>query len=638
MPVRDSQYDRVPRGYTGHVFTCPMHPQVRDVRDSGCPICGMSLEPESAVPGAQDDSELNDMRRRFRVCALLTAPLFIIAMADMLPAGAFVHHIAGGAGQWVQLALAAPVVMWGAWPFFTRAVRSVRTLNLNMFTLIGLGIAVAFTYSVVAVVAPELFPASFRMASGMVAVYFEAAAVITTLVLLGQVLELKARSRTSGALRALLDLAPPIAHRVASDGSEKDIPLENVLRDDRLRVKPGEKIPVDGVLIEGHSNIDESMVTGEAVPVAKASGDDVTGGTVNGTGAFLMRATHVGADTLLAKIVHMVAEAQRSRAPIQRLVDVVAAWFVPAVIAVAAVSFGIWSVYGPPPAMAFALVSAVSVLIIACPCALGLATPMSIMVATGKGAQSGILIKNAEALEVFEKVDTVVVDKTGTLTEGRPQLALIEALEGIIENDLLALAAALESASEHPLAAAIVEAAQHRKLELQPVRDFQSTTGEGAEALVGGHAIAIGNEKMMRRLGALDTHLVGRAEHHRGSGQTVMFVAIDGAPAGIIGVADPIKPTSRSAIADLTAAGLKVVMLSGDSYTTAAAVAAAVGIDTIHADVSPADKLRIIGELQSRGRASPWRATVSTMRPRSRRRISVSRWARAPMWRWKALA
>ncbi|NIO42916.1 MAG: heavy metal translocating P-type ATPase [Burkholderiales bacterium] len=435
------------------VYTCPMHPEVRDVRNSGCPICGMALEPEGVVVGEEDTSELDDMRRRFWISALFTLPLFVYAMGDVVPGRPFEHLVPAGWSQWLQLLLAAPVVIWGGWPFFVRAAQSLRTMNLNMFTLIGLGVAVAFVYSLVATIAPGIFPAAFRGDAGDVAVYFEAAAVITTLVLLGQVLELKARSQTSGAIRVLLELAPPTAIRIGKDGSETEVSIDELSVGDKLRVRPGDKVPVDGTVVEGRSAVDESMISGEPIPVEKTDGDNVIGGTVNGTGGFLMTVTQVGEDTLLSQIVHMVAEAQRSRAPIQRLADRVASWFVPAVVAIAVVTFIIWAWVGPQPALAYALVNAVAVLIIACPCALGLATPMSIMVGTGKGAQHGILIKNAEALETFEKVDTVVVDKTGTLTEGKPELVLVEPVEGLAEDKLLGLAASVEVGSEHPVLA-----------------------------------------------------------------------------------------------------------------------------------------------------------------------------------------
>ncbi|HET6629368.1 MAG TPA: copper-translocating P-type ATPase [Woeseiaceae bacterium] len=598
-PKRD--YDRVPEGYTGTVYTCPMHPQVRDVRNTGCPICGMALEPEGIVAGEEDTSELDDMTRRFRVSAVLTVPLVVYAMAEMLPGFPVGKIVPGGWGQWLQLALAAPVVLWGGWPFFVRGAQSVRSRHLNMFTLIALGVGVAFLYSLAAVLAPGIFPDAFRMPSGEVGVYFEAAAVITALVLLGQVLELKARSQTSGAIRALLELTPPRASRLAPDGSEEEVAVDELAQGDRLRVRPGEKVPVDGRVEEGRSAVDESMISGEPLPVEKNPGDEVIGGTVNGTGSFVMTATRVGEHTLLSQIVHMVAQAQRSRAPIQRLVDVVAAWFVPAVVIVAVLTFVVWAWLGPPPAMAFAVVNAVAVLIIACPCALGLATPMSIMVGTGKGARNGILVKNAEALEVFEKVDTIVIDKTGTLTEGRPSLVTIEPAAGFDENTVLSLAASVEAASEHPLAQAVLAGAGKRSLPVPPAAGFESVTGQGAEARVGGQRVAVGNERMMERAGAHDPALVEAAEAHRSEGQTVIFVSIDGQAAGLLGIADPIRESTPRAIEQLHAAGLKVVMLTGDSAGTANAVARRIGIDDVRAGVSPEDKHRAIRELQEAG-------------------------------------
>ena len=511
-PAPSGDYDLVPADYSGTVYTCPMHPQVRDVRNSGCPICGMALEPAGIVAGEEDTSELDDMTRRFWASAALTLPLFVYAMGDLIPGQPLMHLVPANWASWLQFALAAPVVLWGGWPFFVRGVQSIRSMNLNMFTLIALGVGVAFTYSLVATVIPGLFPEAFRNAAGEVAVYYEAAAVITTLVLLGQVLELRARSQTSSAIRALLELAPPTANRIRSDGSEEEVSLDDVSTGDRLRVRPGDKIPVDGTVAEGSSNVDESMISGEPIPVEKHTGDTVVGGTVNGTGGFVMVATNVGDDTLLSQIVKMVAEAQRSRAPIQRLADLVAAWFVPAVVTVAVVTFIVWAWLGPQPAMAYAIVNAVAVLIIACPCALGLATPMSIMVGTGKGAQNGILIKNAEALETFEKVDTIVVDKTGTLTEGHPELVMISPFEGVSEESLLSLAASVENASEHPLAAAIVAGAKKRSLSLLAQAGFASITGQGTQATVGGKSVAVGNEKLMKSIGAYDAHLVQSAE------------------------------------------------------------------------------------------------------------------------------
>ncbi|MEH6489900.1 copper-translocating P-type ATPase [Hyphomonas oceanitis] len=596
----DSAYDHVPDNYSGTVWTCPMHPQVRETSNTGCPICGMALEPETAAL-EEDTSELDDMTRRFWISTAFALPLFVYAMSDMIPGQPLHGLIPAGWASWIQLALAAPVVLWGAAPFFVRGWRSVKTMNPNMFTLIALGTGTAFLFSLVATVAPGIFPDSFRGHDGQVHVYYEAAAVITALVLLGQVLELKARSATSGAIRALLQLTPPTARIIREDGSEEDVDLEDVESGDRLRIRPGEKVPVDGDVVEGKSSVDESMVTGEPVPVAKAAGDSVTGGTVNTTGTIVMTATRVGNDTVLAQIVRMVSEAQRSRAPIQRLADAVAAWFVPAVVATAALTFIVWAVFGPDPALAFALVNAVAVLIIACPCALGLATPMSIMVGTGKGAQNGILIRNAEALETLEKVGTVVVDKTGTLTEGKPKLVTVEPAEGWDEAGLLALVAAVEGASEHPLAAAIVQGTKDRGIAIPQASDFESVTGEGAQGDVGGKSVAIGNAKMMRRVGGFDEARAEAAETYRQEGQTVMFVAVNGKAAGLIGVADPIKATTKDAIAQLHKQGLKVVMLTGDSEATAKAVALQVGIDDVRANVSPEDKNRIVRELQEYG-------------------------------------
>jgi len=581
-------------------YTCPMHPEIVRDEPGSCPICGMALEPVQ-VSEDDDTSELDDMTRRFWVSTVLTLPLFVYAMGEMIPGQPFEHLLPASWGQWIQLVLATPVVLWGGWPFFVRGWQSVRTLNLNMFTLIALGVGVAFTFSLIATIVPGAFPDAFRNAAGEVAVYYEAAAVITTLVLLGQVLELRARSRTSGAIRALLELAPPTARRIGDDGREEEVSLDALATGDKLRVRPGDKVPVDGKVIDGHSSVDESMISGEPIPVEKPAGDDVIGGTVNGTGSLIMEVSQVGDDTLLSQIVRMVAEAQRSRAPIQKLADLVAAWFVPSVVVVAILTLIAWSIWGPAPATAYGIVNAVAVLIIACPCALGLATPMSIMVGTGKGAQHGILIKNAEALETFEKVDTVVVDKTGTLTEGRPELVTIETANGYDEGRLLSLVASVERASEHPLAQAIVAGAEGRSLELAQAKDFESVTGEGVQARIDDVMVAIGNNKFMRRLKADDATLADAAERYRADGQTVMFVAIDGKPAGIVGVADPIKSSSRKAIELLHDAGLKIVMLTGDSEGTANAVARQVGIDEVHADVSPEDKHRVVKELQAGG-------------------------------------
>ncbi|OLF35410.1 copper-translocating P-type ATPase [Psychrobacter sp. C 20.9] len=603
--VKGGKYDKVPADYDGTVYTCPMHPEVRDVENSGCPICGMALEPATLTIGEEDTSELDDMRRRFWICTVLTIPLFLYAMSDMVGISLDTigqYDISSQVAQWVQLALATPVVVWGAAPFFVRGWQSIKSRNLNMFTLIAIGIGAAYGFSIVATFLPSIFPDSFRDSAGQVGVYYEAAAVITTLVLLGQVLELKARSQTSGAIRALLELAPPTARRVDENDAEVEVPLEEVVSGDKLRVKPGEKLPVDGTVIEGSSNVDESMVTGEPLAISKVTGDSVTGGTVNGTGTLLIEAVNVGDDTVLSKIVKMVAEAQRSRAPIQKIVDQVAGWFVPIVLICSVITFIVWAIFGPEPAMTFALVNAIAVLIIACPCALGLATPMSIMVGTGLGAQNGVLIKNAEALESMEKVDTIVVDKTGTLTAGKPELTAIDAMAGQNEDELLALVAAVESASEHPLAEAIVRAAEDKSLTIPKAHDFNSTTGEGVQAIVNGKQIAIGNSKLMQSLNSFDSELSSKADIRRKDGETVMFIAIDDKAAGLVSVADPIKPSTSDAIKLLHDAGLKVVMLTGDNEKTAQAVANRLGIDEVHADVSPEDKNRIVKEMQNSGR------------------------------------
>ena len=600
--VEDDKYDKIPENYSGTVYICPMHPEVRDVRNSGCPICGMALEPEKLTIGEEDTSELDDMTRRFWICTVLTVPLLIYVMSGMFGVDFSQYGIPSQVLQWAELVLATPVVLWGAAPFFVRGWQSIKSRNLNMFTLIAIGVGAAYIFSIVATFFPDIFPDSFRDASGQVGVYYEAAAVIVTLVLLGQVLELKARSQTSGAIRALLELAPPTARRVDENGEEIEVSLDEVVTGDKLRVRPGEKLPVDGIVIDGNSSVDESMVTGEPIPVSKVAGDTVTGGTVNGTGTLLVEAVNVGADSVLSKIVQMVAEAQRSRAPIQKLVDKVAGWFVPIVLICSVITFIVWAIFGPEPAMTYALVNAIAVLIIACPCALGLATPMSIMVGTGKGAQNGVLIKNAEALESMEKVDTIVVDKTGTLTAGKPELTAIDVQVGQDEDEFLALVASVESASEHPLAEAIVRAAQERSLIIPKATDFNSTTGEGVQAVVDGKKVAIGNSKLMESLNSFDNELSTKADVRRKDGETVMFVAIDGKAAGIISVADPIKPSTKEAISLLHDAGLKVVMLTGDNEKTAQAVANKLGIDEVHADVSPEDKNRIVKEMQDSGK------------------------------------
>ena len=580
-------------------YTCPMHPEIVRNAPGSCPICGMALEPRTLTL-EEKNPELDDMTRRFRWAALITAPMLAFMVSEFLPGQPLQRMLPHGCLNWLLLMLASPVVLWGGWPFFVRGWASVVNRHLNMFTLIALGVGAAYAYSLAATLAPGLFPESFRL-MGEVAVYFEPAAVIVVLVLLGQVLELRARSRTSSAIRNLLGLAPKTARKIEQDTTERDVPLEQVHVGDRLRVRPGERIPVDGLVLEGNSAVDESMVTGEPIPVEKTTGSKVTGGTVNATGQFIMQAERVGSDTLLAQIVRMVSEAQRSRAPIQRLADTVSAWFVPIVIIVAVITFIVWSQYGPEPRFAHALVNAVAVLIIACPCALGLATPMSIMVGTGRGAEGGVLIRNAEALEIFEKVTTIVVDKTGTLTEGKPRLTTVEPQTGLDEATLLRLAASLENVSEHPLAAAIVGGARERNVALSEVREFQSVTGKGVTGTVDSRIVAIGNLRHLESLAIDPGRLRERADSLRREGQTVMFVAVDGQPAGLVAVADPIKPTTAEAIQALHAEGIKVVMLTGDSRTTAEAVARSVGIDQVEADVLPDQKAAVVKRLQARG-------------------------------------
>jgi Cu+-exporting ATPase len=586
----------------GQKYTCPMHPEI--VRDApgSCPICGMALEPVMVSLEDEENPELVDMNRRFWVSLFLTIPVFAIGMSDLLPGQPLQHRVGQSTLNWLQLVLATPVVLWGGWPFFVRAWQSIVNRSLNMFTLIGLGVAVAYVFSVIAVIAPQLFPPSFRGHGGAVPVYFEAAAVITTLVLLGQVLELRARSQTGNAIKALLGLAPKTARRIDADGREEDVPLDHVHVGDRLRVRPGEKVPVDGVILEGSSAIDESMVTGEPIPVEKGAGDRVIGGTVNGRGAFVMQAERVGSETLLSQIVQMVAEAQRSRAPIQRLADVVSSYFVPAVVAIAVLTFIVWSIWGPEPRMAYALVNAVAVLIIACPCALGLATPMSIMVATGKGAQSGVLFKNAEAIEILRKVDTLVVDKTGTLTEGKPRLVSVVMASGIDEATLLRLAASLERSSEHPLAAAIVAGAEERGIALVEAVEFDSITGKGVRGEVEGRGVLLGNRPLLDQFKIDAGELAARAEQLRADGQTVMFVVVDDKAAGLLGVADPIKTTTPDAIKQLHAEGIRIVMLTGDSRTTAEAVARKLDIDEVVAEVLPDQKVEAVKKFQTAGR------------------------------------
>ncbi len=579
-----------------------MHPEVVRSEPGSCPICGMALEPRTIAVGHEKNPELDSMRRRLWASIALTLPLLLIAMAEVVRLHALLPAASPRVITLVQLLLASPVVVWGAWPFFVRGWKSVATRKLNMFTLIGLGIFVAYGYSLVAALLPRFFPPSFRNAHGEIPVYFEAAAVITTLVLLGQVLELRARSQTGAAIKALLGLAPKTARLIRSDGGEEDIPLDQVRPKDKLRVRPGEKVPVDGAVLEGSSAIDESMVTGESIPVEKVPGDHVIGATVNGTGSLVVEARKVGADTLLSQIVQLVADAQRSRAPIQKLADRVSGYFVPAVIGIAAVTFVVWALVGPHPRMAYALINAVAVLIIACPCALGLATPMSIMVAVGKGATVGVLFKDAEAIEMLRKVDTLVVDKTGTLTQGKPKLVSVVPGDGWDERTVLRFAASLERGSEHPLAAAIVAGASERGNELTTAGEFQSATGKGVKGSVDGHAVALGNAKLLQDLGVAAGELARRADALRADGQTVMFVAVDGKIAGLIGVADPIKETTPDAIRNLHDGGIRVVMLTGDSRTTAEAVARKLGIDEVVAEVLPDRKAEVIRRLQQEHR------------------------------------
>ncbi len=584
----------------GTIWTCPMHPQIRRDGPGTCPICGMALEPLQPSLDEGPNPELIAMTRRFWVCAVLSIPLLLLTMGAELTGW---HPLPMATSIWVQFAIATPVVLWGAWPFFERGWASLRTRNLNMFTLISLGVGAAYLYSVVATFAPGIFPEAARTMGGMVPVYYEAAAVITALVLLGQVLELRARSATGRAIRALLGLAPKTARRVAADGTEADVPLEDVQPGDLLRIRPGEKVPVDGIVTEGHSSVDESMISGEPVPVEKGEGDKVTGATVNGTGGLMMRAERVGSDTVLSQIVHMVAAAQRSRAPIQALADKVAGWFVPGVILIAVLAFAVWFAWGPEPRLSHALINAVAVLIIACPCALGLATPMSIMVGTGRGATSGVLVKNAEALELTEKIDTLVVDKTGTLTLGKPKLVEVVVAQGFGEDQILAQAAALERGSEHPLAAAIVEGAEARKLDLPAVTDFASHTGKGVTARIAGQSIGLGNAAMMEQLKVDPAPLAARADELRADGQGVMFLGVDGKLAGLIVVADPIKDSAIAAVAALRRDGVRVVMLTGDNRRTAEAVARKIGgIDEVMADVLPEQKQKVVEQLRREGR------------------------------------
>jgi len=583
-------------------YVCPMHPEIVRPEPGSCPICGMALEPRTITLEDAPNPELVDMTRRFWIGVVLSVPIVFLAMSEMIPGQPLQRSFSPGLLNWLQLLLATPVVLWGGWPFFQRGWKSIVNRSLNMFTLIAIGVGTAYVYSVAATLFPNAFPQSFRGHGGEVGVYFDAAAVITTLVLLGQVLELRARSQTSKAIKALLGLAPKTARLLRDDGTETDVPLERVQVGDRLRVRPGEKIPVDGVVLEGATSVDESMITGEPIPVEKIKNSRVTGGTVNGTGSFVMRAKHVGSDTLLAQIVRMVAEAQRSRAPIQKLADIVAGYFVPAVVLVAIITFIVWALFGPEPPMAYALLNAVAVLIIACPCALGLATPMSIMVGTGRGATAGVLIKNAEALEVLEKVDTLVVDKTGTLTEGKPRLAALVPVTGQSEIEILRLAASVERGSEHPLAAAIVGGAEKKGLKLADAREFRSITGKGVVGAVDGKQIALGNRRLLEDLGIEAGELSDRSEELRRDGQTVMYLVIDGTVAGLLSVADPVKVSTPEAIRLLHDDGVRIVMLTGDNRTTAEAVAQKLGIDEIQAEVLPEQKGEIVKRLQAERR------------------------------------
>jgi Cu+-exporting ATPase len=595
-PPADDDADVPP----GTIYTCPMHPQIRQVGPGSCPICGMALEPEIASLETGPNPELADMTRRFWIGAVLSVPPVVLEMGG---------HLVGGHGlidptlsNWIQLVFATPVVLWAGWPFFVRGGQSLVTRNLNMFTLIAMGTGVAYIYSLIGTIAPQSFPETFRGHGGAVPVYFEAASVITVLVLLGQVLELRAREATSGAIKALLQLAPKTARRVGDDGADHEVEIDTLRVGDKLRVRPGEKVPVDGVILEGRSSLDESLVTGESLPVTKEAGMRVVAGTLNQSGSFVMRADKVGRDTLLSRIVQMVADAQRSRAPIQRLADQVAGWFVPTVIVVAIAAFAAWAMFGPEPRMAFGLVAAVSVLIIACPCALGLATPMSIMVGVGRGAQAGVLIKNAEALERMEKVDTLVVDKTGTLTEGKPKVVAIVAAAGFDETEILRVAASVERASEHPLADAIVRSAKERNLNLVPVEDFDSPTGKGATGKVDGRTVVLGNATYFASIGIATAALDDKAEALRADGATVINVAIDGQLAGLFAIADPVKPTTPEALKALDAEGIKVIMLTGDNRTTASAVARKLGISDVEADVLPDQKSSVVAKLRNAGK------------------------------------
>jgi len=601
---KGGEYDTVPDGYNGTIYTCPMHAQVRHPGPGSCPICGMGLEPETiSLEEDGPNPELVDFTRRMWVGVALTIPLLIITMPIYLGYPQIREFFGEQTSLWIEVLLSTPVILWSGWPFFTRGYNSFRTMNLNMFSLISMGVGAAFIFSMVAVLIPGIFPDGFRdPETGAVGVYFEAAAVIVTLVLLGQVMELRAREGTGKAIRALLDMAAKTARVIRPDGTEEEVEMDQVQLRDHLRVRPGEKVPVDGVVVEGRSSVDESMISGEPIPVEKTEGDKLTGATINGTGSLVMEATRIGADTMLSQIVQMVANAQRSRAPIQKYADKVAGLFVPVVIGVAILSFIIWGIWGPEPALAYGLVSAVAVLIIACPCALGLATPMSIMTATGTGAQMGVLIKNAEALERFEKIDTLIVDKTGTLTEGKPKLVAVLPDKGHDEAEVLRLAASLERGSEHPLAEAIVRGAEERGVELVKAEDFEAITGKGVKGIVDGKAVALGNAALIRDMGLDSGALVGTANARRDEGETVMFIVLDGAIAGLVSVADPVKETTPAALKALHELGFRIIMATGDNERTAQAVASRLGIDEIRADVLPEDKARIIRELQDQGR------------------------------------
>ncbi|WP_425411837.1 copper-transporting P-type ATPase [Leisingera aquimarina] len=597
-------FDKVPAGWADPVYTCPMHPEVRQTEPGACPLCGMGLELEAGSVAEEGvNPELADFTRRFWVGAMLTAPLLVLTMGPYTGLAGVREIFGERTTLWIELLLGTPVVWWSGWPFLVRGWNSFRTMNLNMFSLISMGVAAAWLFSVAAVLAPGMFPDGFRDAEGHVGVYFEAAAVIVTLVLLGQVMELRAREGTGRAIRALLDMAPKTARVIRIGGQEEEIPLDEVQVGDRLRVRPGDKVPVDGTVLEGRSSVDESMISGEPVPVEKVESSSVTGATINGTGSLVIEATRVGADTMLSQIVDMVAKAQKSRAPIQKYADKVAGWFVPAVIAVAVLAFAGWAIWGPAPALSYGLIAAVAVLIIACPCALGLATPMSIMTATGRGAQAGVLIKNAEALERFEKVDTLIVDKTGTLTEGKPRLIAVLPEPGHDEAEVLRLAATLEKGSEHPLAEAIVTGALERGIGLGDTTEFDAVTGKGVQGRVDGHAVALGNLRLVADLGLEAAGLTATADARRDQGETVMFVVLDGAVAGLVAVADPVKETTPAALKALHDLGFRIIMATGDNERTARAVAGKLGIDEIRADVLPQDKARIIRELQEQGRS-----------------------------------